>query len=237
MNATEILRQLEPLGSAGYRRILANHGIPEPMYGVKIGDVKPLLKKWKIKKDYQLAFDLYDNPVYDGRYLAGQIADETRMTVDDLRHWADTANCGTLSQCTVARVAAESAHGHMLALEWIESDRESVASSGWSTLSCLVALKPDSELNIEELRGLLRRVQERIHHEPDDVRYCMNSFVIAVGSYVSSLTQEAIAVGTAIGSVTVDMGDTACKVPFIPDYIRKVEARGTIGKKRKTVRC
>ena len=36
---------------------------------------------------------------------------------------------------------------------------------------------------------------------------------------------------------TVDMGDTACKVPFIPDYIRKVEARGTIGKKRKTVRC
>lgn len=65
----------------------------------------------------------------------------------------------------------------------------------------------------------------------------MNSFVIAVGSYVSSLTQEAIAVGTAIGSVTVDMGDTACKVPFIPDYIRKVEARGTIGKKRKTVRC
>ncbi|MGB4247457.1 MAG: DNA alkylation repair protein, partial [Pseudohongiellaceae bacterium] len=107
MNATEILRQLEPLGSAGYRRILANHGIPEPMYGVKIGDVKPLLKKWKIRKDYQLALDLYDNPVYDGRYLAGLIADEKRMTAEDLRHWADTANCGSLSQCTVAWVAAE----------------------------------------------------------------------------------------------------------------------------------
>ena len=237
MNANEILQKLEPLGSAGYRRILANHGIPQPMYGVKIGDVKPLLKQWNIHKDYQLALDLYDQPVYDGRYLAGTVADETRMTAADLRHWADTANCGTLSQCTVAWVAAESAHGHLLALEWIASDRESVASSGWSTLSCLVALTPDSELDVKELRGLLTRVQNRIHQEPNDVRYCMNSFVIAAGCHVPALTQEALAVGAAIGSVTVDMGNTACKVPYAPDYIGKAEARGTIGKKRKTVRC
>ncbi|MDP1931138.1 MAG: hypothetical protein Q8L60_06760 [Gammaproteobacteria bacterium] len=42
MNASEILQQLEPLGTPGYRRILANHGIPEPMYGVRIGDFKSL---------------------------------------------------------------------------------------------------------------------------------------------------------------------------------------------------
>jgi hypothetical protein len=33
------------------------------------------------------------------------------------------------------------------------------------------------------------------------------------------------------------MGDTACKVPFAPDYIRKVNQRGAIGKKRKTAKC
>ena len=36
-----------------------------------------------------------------------------------------------------------------------------------------------------------------------------------------------------IGPVSVDMGDTACKVPYAPDYIQKVQKRGTIGKKRK----
>jgi hypothetical protein len=35
----------------------------------------------------------------------------------------------------------------------------------------------------------------------------------------------------------VDMGNTGCKVPDAPDYIRKVQARGTIGKKRKMARC
>lgn len=237
MNAADLLSAIEPLGSPGYRKILANHGIPEPMFGVKIGDAKTLLKQWKIKKDYQLALDLYAQPVYDGRYLAGLIADEQRMTADDLRNWATTSNCASLSQSTVAWVAAESAHGHLLAREWIESENERVASSGWSTLSGLVALKPDDKLDIDELRTLLQRVENSIHLAPNDVRYCMNNFVICVGCYVPSLMQEAVSVGTRIGNVTVDMGNTACKVPFAPDYIAKVEARGTLGKKRKTVRC
>jgi len=35
----------------------------------------------------------------------------------------------------------------------------------------------------------------------------------------------------------VDVGGTACKVPHAPEYIRKVQARGAIGKKRKTAKC
>ena len=40
-----------------------------------------------------------------------------------------------------------------------------------------------------------------------------------------------------VGAVTVDVGDTACKVPDAATYIKKVGARGSIGKKRKTVKC
>ncbi|MDP1757831.1 MAG: DNA alkylation repair protein, partial [Pseudohongiella sp.] len=105
------------------------------------------------------------------------------------------------------------------------------------TFGGVVALKQDNELELAELTALLRRVEETIHSAPNEVRYCMNSFVISVGSYVQPLTAEALRVGRAIGQVTVDMGNTACKVPFAPDYIAKVEARGTLGKKRKTVRC
>ena len=62
-------------------------------------------------------------------------------------------------------------------------------------------------------------------------------FVIAVGIYVKSLNALAKKTGEKIGVVTVDMGDTACKVPFAPDYIKKAEKRGSIGKKRKSARC
>jgi hypothetical protein len=80
-------------------------------------------------------------------------------------------------------------------------------------------------------------VQKTIHQAPDALRYQMNAFVIAVGSYVSSLTATAIETAEKIGPVTADLGNNSCQVPFAPDYIRKVQQRGTIGKKRKSAKC
>ncbi len=235
MTANEILAELKPLGAEGYRKILRNHGVPEPMFGVKVEYLKKIQKR--IKKDYQLALELYDTGIYDAMYLAGLIADDAKMTKKDLKRWVEKANCQTLCGYTVAWVAAEGLHGHELALEWIESKRESIASCGWATLSCLVALKEDSELDMAELKQLLRRIQKTIHQQPNRVRYAMNNFMISVGSYVKALTEEAIKTATEIGIVKVDMGDTDCKVPSAVEYIQKVEKRGSIGKKKKTVKC
>lgn len=65
----------------------------------------------------------------------------------------------------------------------------------------------------------------------------MNGFVIAVGSYVKSLTDYAVATGKKIGKVEVDKNGTACKVPVATEYISKMKAKGTLGKKKKTVKC
>lgn len=234
MTAKEIIEEIRPLGSESYKRILFNHGVKEPCLGVKIGDLKKIQKR--IKRNYQLALDLYDTGVYDAMYLAGMIADDARMTRKDLQGWANKAYGAALGT-TVSSVAAGSPVGYELALEWIESKKESVAVAGWTTLSGLVSVKDDSDLNVAELKRLLQRVQKTIHQAPNQVRYAMNAFVIAVGSYVGALTDAAIATAEKIGEVEVDMGNTACEVPFAPDYIRKVQKRGTIGKKRKSAKC
>ena len=235
MTAAEIVEQLKPLGKDTYKKVLLNHGIKEPLFGVKIEDLKKIQKK--IKKDHRLALDLYDTGIYDAMYLAGLIADDLKMTKRDLQHWVTKANCAGISEYTVPRVAAESMHGRELALEWIDSKQESVASSGWETLSGLVAIRDDAELDLAELKQLLQRVQKTIHQQPNRVRSVMNVFVIAVGSYVRALTDVALQIGAKIGPVAVDVGDTACKVPYAPDYIEKVRKRGAIGKKRKTTKC
>jgi hypothetical protein len=170
-------------------------------------------------------------------YLAGLIADDARMTKKDLRHWIEKATCFSLAEYTVAWVAAESKHGRELALEWIESEKERVAVAGWATLSSLAAIKDDADLDLDECKQFLQRVQKTIHQQPNRVRYVMNGFVIAVGSYVQTLTGFAVQTAEKIGQVTVDMGGTACKVPYAPDYIQKVQNRGAIGKKRKTAKC
>ena len=234
MTAEEIVKQLKPLGTEAYKKVLRNHGVQEPFFGVKIEDLKKI--QMRVKQDYQLALELYDTGIYDARYLAGLIADDLKMTKKDLRHWLETANCAVLCDYTVPWVAAGSKHGRELALEWIESKKEYVATCGWQTLCGLVAIKDDAELDLAELKKLLQRVQMTIHQAPNNVRYVMNSFVIAVGSYVKSLTDLALQTATKIGPVTVDMVG-ACKVPYAPDYIQKVQKRGAIGKKRKSAKC
>lgn len=235
MTAQEIVDWMKPLGSDSYKRTLLTHGAQEPVYGVKIEEMQKVRKQ--VKKDYTLALDLYDTGIFDAMYLAGLIADDLKMTKDDLRHWAEKANCRTLRSYTVPWVASESLHGRELALEWIASADEAIAATGWATYSSLVSIKGDAELDLAEIEGMLRRVGETIHQQPNDVRSVMNDFVISVGCYVAPLTAVALETAAKMGKVTVIKEGTACKVPYAPDYIQKVQARGTIGKKRKTAKC
>jgi hypothetical protein len=214
-----------------------NHGAREPFFGVRVEDMKKLLRAKKIKKEYELALDLYATGNSDAMYLAGLMADESRMTKTDLNRWVKGAYWYMISEYTVAWVAAESPHGWALALKWIESGKENLASSGWATLSNLVSIREDSELDLKEIKKLLVRVGREIHKAPNRVRYTMNGFVIAVGSYVESLTGHAIKTAGKIGKVNVDMGGTSCKVPGAVEYIEKVKKKNRIGLKRKQARC
>ena len=235
MTAKEILAELKPLGNDGYKKVIFNHGVKEPCLGVKIGDLQKIVKR--VGADYRLALELYDTGVYDAMYLAGLIAADGQMTKKDLQRWVAKAYCKSLFGATVPWVAAGSPHGWELGIEWIDSKAAPTAAAGWATLASLVSIKADADLDLAGLERLLQRVQKTIHQAPNEVRSQMNGFVIAVGTYVQPLTDTALQTGEKIGPVTVDVGNTACQVPFAPDYIRKAEKRGFIGKKRKTAKC
>jgi 3-methyladenine DNA glycosylase AlkD len=235
MTAEEIIAELKLLGKQSIKNVLVKHGAKEPFFGTSIEDLKKIQKR--IKTNHELALELYDTGISDAMYLAGLIVDDPRMTKKDLNRWAKQAYWYLLSESTVPWVAAGSKHGRELALDWIDSPHENIAAAGWATLGSLVSIKPDVELDLRELKRLLQRVQQTIHQQPNRVRYGMNGFVIAVGSYVAPLTEAALEAAAKIGRVSVDMGETACNVPLATEYIKKVEDRGSIGKKRKTAKC
>lgn len=235
MTATEIVKELSSLGSESIKNVLVKHGAREPFYGVKIADLKKIQKR--IKVDHQLALALYDTGISDAMYLAGLITDDARMTKQDLQRWVDAAYWSLLSESTVPWVATGSPHGPAMARKWIASKKEAVAAAGWCTFGGLALTRPDDGLYLAEIEELLQRIAESIHDQPNRVKYCMNGYVIAVGSAVVPLADAAIATGEAIGKVRVDVGKTECKVPYAPEYIAKVHARGNLGKKRKTIKC
>lgn len=235
MSTEEIMAQLAAMGSESTRKTLIRHGAPEHLYGVKVGDMKTIVKK--VKKNHALSIALFATGHPDAQYLAGLIADERQISEDELRQWAHSASWYMVSEYAVAWVAAESAHGWKLGWEWIGSDEERVAAAGWATLSSWVAIRPDDALDIAALGTLLDRVRAELHAAPNRVRYVMNGFVIAAGAFVPALTEKALAVAQQIGTVHVDMGGTACQVPFAPEYIEKVRQTGRIGVKKKMARC
>ena len=235
MTVKEIMAQLEAFGDPKIKSILLRHGIKEPLFGVKVEHLKTIQKKVRI--DDRLARELFATGNADAMYLAGLIADDAKMGKQELQAWVGRAVSQNISEYTVPWVAAGSPCGYELALEWIDSNKEHIAAAGWATLSGIVSMKPDAALDLPQLKVLLARVAQNIHKSPNRVRYTMNGFIIAVGAYVTPLTKEALSAAKKIGQVMVDMGETACEVPSAAAYIAKIEARGAMGKKKKTVKC
>ncbi|MDX1943029.1 MAG: DNA alkylation repair protein [Saprospiraceae bacterium] len=235
MTLNQVMSQLEQMGSEQTKKTFTRHGAREPFFGVKVQDLKTIQKK--IKHNHDLALQLYNTGNSDAMYLAGLISEPVKMSQVDLQRWAEDAPWYMISEYTVAWVTSESKFGFEMAREWIQSDLEHIASAGWATWSNLVSIKPDAELDLQELESLLDEVAANIHQAPNRVRYTMNGFVIGAGSYVPALLEKSKEVARKIGKVSVNMGDTACKVPFAPEYIAKVESMNRIGKKRKTAFC
>ena len=234
MTAKEIVDELTLLANERSKKSWMTNGAREPCLGVKVEDMKKIQKR--VKRDYELALDLYDTGIADMMYLAGLITDDAKMTTTDLQKWIERANGEWVAEYMVPWVASESPHGREIALKWIESKDETIAAAGWQTYSSLTAIKADADLDLAEIELLLRRVAASIHQQPDRVKLAMNGFVIAIGCYVIPLHELAVETARGIGKVAVDQAGT-CKIPFAPDQIKQFEARSAIGKKRKTAKC
>lgn len=234
MTAKDIVAELKKFATAQTKKTWLTHGAREPCLGVKVEDMKKIQKR--VKMDYQLALDLYDTGIADAMYLAGLIADDARMTRKDLQKWVENATWGMVAEFTVPWVASASPYGREMALKWIESRSEAIASAGWQTYSSMVAIKEDADLDLAEIKSLLQRVAKSIHQQPNRVKYVMNSFVIAVACHVKPLHKLAVNTANGIGKVAVELVG-ACKIPYAPEYIKKFEARSAIGKKRKSPKC
>jgi 3-methyladenine DNA glycosylase AlkD len=236
MNTKEVLLEIKKAGNEQTKKTLLKHGAKEPFYGVKIEDLKKIQKKIK-ENQQQVAMELFKSGIADAQYLAGLMADGSKMNKKELETWAENASWEMISEYSVAWVACENENAFAIALKWIDSKKPNIATTGWNTISSIMATWPDEKIDITAVRKLLKRVEKEISNAPNRVKYCMNSFVIAAGSFVKDLNKEAIEVGKKIGGVEVDMNGTNCKVPFAPVYIKKVMDKGNIGKKKKTAKC
>jgi len=203
---------------------------------VLVSELKKIQKQ--IKGEQALAMELYATGKMEAMYLAGLVADGAKMSKKELHGWASgSRGMPMISECSVPWVATENAAARDLALEWMDAKNEAVRARGWCTYAGLVSTREDKALDFAEIKHLLGRGRKEMHSAPGRVRYAMNGFVMAVGSCVRPLLEDARATAKAIGKVSVDAGETECRIPSALAAIEKAEKSGRIGKKKKTMKC
>ena len=235
MELNEVMEYLESKGSEQTRKTFLRHGGPENMFGVKVGDLKPIEKKEK--NNHALAMQLYATGNSDAQYLAGLIADPSKFSENDFEKWGVEAKWSMILEYALAWNIAESPICMEICSKWIDSENTNLQETAWAALSAYLGIIDNSLLDIPFHNSLIKRITNTIHQQSNRVRYCMNGYLIALGCAVPELTEQCKLAGESIGKVAVFMGGTACKVPDIVTYIKKVEDKGRVGKKKKNAKC
>jgi 3-methyladenine DNA glycosylase AlkD len=218
MELNEAMSQLEALGSEQTRKTFLRHGVAEPLFGVKFGDLEKLRKKIKI--DHTLAGQLWQTGNHDARNLACMVADAKSMTAQQLHEWA-----GQLKDAACADSLAALACRTPLAAEvrnqWLE--QAPLRRAGWA----LVAHCAKDGTGVDEASALeyIGRIEATIHQAENWARRGMMVALISLAGTSAAARVAAEQAVARIGPVAFDPGNTACEFPDALPYIAKIWAR------------
>lgn len=218
MDLDTVLSTLREKGKPNTAKIYARHGVKDPTFGVSYADLYKLVKA--IKQDHALACGLWATGNHDARVLATMIADPEAFSADELDAWLAVCLDSAI-EGAVARMTARRKDALAIGLRWIDLPGEFASTAGWFVLS---GITERGGLPEKEAARLLERIQKKIHGAQNRTRYGMNNALIAIGGYIESLRDKALAAARAIGKVDVDHGETCCKTPDAAEYIMKMVA-------------
>jgi 3-methyladenine DNA glycosylase AlkD len=206
-------------------------GKSNEIYGVKIPEIKRIAKS--IKHNHKLAMELMATPVIEAKYLAMYIIDNDQIDTKIVTKWLEKEMDTTILFTVIPTIISQSKHRKEI-LDYLFANEQY-----HDVYYCAYAVTVSAfdDLDLKDVEEKLTRIPALIHSSANDLKYYMNSFVINVGTHVSSLHLTAKKVAEKIGEVDVDHGETGCKTPYAIEYIKKVESMGRVGKKRKAGPC
>ncbi|MHA2028208.1 MAG: DNA alkylation repair protein [Candidatus Kariarchaeaceae archaeon] len=228
MELRTVMEQLRELGSEQKVKIYKRHGVNNDLFGVSIADLRKIKKT--IKKDQNLAVELWETNNYDARMLATYIADPKEMSIALANDWVNSIDYYILSETLSSLIEKTSVWRELMEV-WMSSDMEYVKSTAYYVFAN--ALKSDKPITKEEIEDQLSIIKSSIHSESNRVKHTMNNALIAIGIFRPEFEKQAIEIAKSIGKVEVDHGKTSCKTPNAVDYIQRAITRNKARSKKK----
>ena len=195
---------------------------------MKHGDVKKIAKE--IKKDHDLALELWPTGLYFARQLALLILDKTKLTqevIDELdkgiqEHPYDERN--HLSDWLMANQLMKNKKTIALMESWEHSPSPMQRRLFWYYQG---RLRWTGKTPPPNTAALLTAMEERIEGEEPEVQWAMNFTAAFIGIYEKDYRQKCITIGERFGLYKDQKVPKGCTPNYLPEFIRiETEKRG-----------
>lgn len=195
---------------------------------MKHGDVKKIAKE--IKKDHDLALELWPTGLYFARQLALLILDKTKLTqevIDELdkgiqEHPYDERN--HLSDWLMANQLMKNKKTIALMESWEHSTSPMQRRLFWYYQG---RLRWTGKTPPPNTADLLTAMEARIEGEEPEVQWAMNFTAAFIGIYEKEYREKCITIGERFGLYKDQKVPKGCTPNYLPEFIRiETEKRG-----------
>lgn len=219
LTASAILAQLEPLADAKMKAHQIKFGVKQPLFGVKMGDLRTLANS--IKKNHALALELWQTKHFEGQLLASLIIEPAKLSRQELDAMVKSIESTPVADWFHSYVTKEHVDKDSLRVEWMKSNVPMAARAGWRLTAGRIAKSPEGI----DINGLLDRIEAELGSAHPFIQWTMNEALATIGIHFEKFRKRAIAIGEKLGIYRDYPVSKGCTSPFAPIWIEAMVAR------------
>ena len=214
---SEILSELEELGSEETIEKLKKLGAKGKMYGVSEEDLKKLARK--VKREYDTehpeffqaeVIKLWSTGILDARLLAIRLIYPELVRTSVLQKWVVDINFFHLANQFVSELVLKTDHAEEMAKKWLTSKKEYILRCGFDIVR--YSLEKNIELFDQAfLIEVFKMIAMNIKSVPNRAKESMILTLIAIGKHREDLKKACIELAARIGPIKIKVGDNLDK--------------------------
>jgi len=189
MDYNEILKQLESLADPKAVEGMTRFGISaKNTYGIPLPNLRKIARE--IRKDHDLARQLWSSGIHEARILASLIDDPKKVTEGQMESWArDFDSWDVCDQCC-SNLFDKTALAFDKAVQWSERDEEFVKRAGFVLMSTLAVHAKKAK--DEDFTKFLPIIKRESNDERNYVKKAVNWALRQIGKRNLRLNAKAV---------------------------------------------
>lgn len=210
MDKAEVIEKIKEMHNPRGVEIWARAGVsPDNYFGVGLTKLKKLAGK--VKKNHELALELWDPGIHEGKLLATMIEKPKMVTEQQIQKQIRDIYTWDLADKYCENVVSKTGYAIKFIEQWVKSESEMIRRSAYILLRLLA--KARSDIDDMFFMKYLERIEKTLQKEENWVKDGMNYALIEIGKRNDVLKDETLKVLDSVGEIVVDYGDSSCKTP------------------------